>query len=56
MVYEKGVILILFVSLVSLSFASAWADNGSLYQEVNGCNLLNTTGANYVLTGNVTST
>ena len=53
---KKGIILILFVCLVSVSFISAWADNTSSYQEVDGCNLLNTTGANYVLTGNVTST
>ncbi len=53
---KKGIILILFVCLVSVSFISAWADNTSAYQEVDGCNLLNTTGANYVLTGNVTST
>src|SRR5574344_408473 len=49
--------IFVFVSLICLiGLASAWADNTSSYQEVDGCNLLNTTGANYVLTGNVSST
>ena len=53
---KKGLILCFFIFLFSLSGVFAWADNTSLYQEVDGCNLLNTTGATYVLTGNVTST
>ncbi len=50
----------LFVGLIfvflNINFVSAWADNGSLNQNVNGCNLLNTTNATYTLTQSITST
>ena len=49
-------ILIIVFGISFIGLASAWADNGNPTQNVDGCNLLNTTGATYTLTGNVSST
>ena len=46
----------LFFCIFLISFASAWADNSSLIQNVDGCNELNTTNATYILTSDVNST
>jgi hypothetical protein len=55
---KKGAFILVFILIFvsSLSGVLAWVDNSSLYQEVDGCNILNTTGANYKLIGNVSST
>jgi hypothetical protein len=47
---------ITIIFLASLGFLSAWADNTSLTQSVDGCNTLNTSNGTYTLTSNVTST
>ena len=49
---------IVFMFLVFLSFlsmASAWADNKSIVQKINGCNTLNTTNAVYTLNQSINS-
>ncbi len=51
----KNKILILFVCLflVNLGVVSAWSDNGTITQNVDGCNEINTTGATFTLTQNI---
>lgn len=52
---RKGRIGLVVVFVLFIGFVSAWDDNSSSYQEVDGCNVLNTTHATYVLTDNVSS-
>jgi parallel beta-helix repeat protein len=53
---RKIFLILLFTFVFFIGFASAWADNSSLIQNVNGCNLLNTSNATYTLTSSVSST
>lgn len=53
----KGVnylVVVLFVGIFMCGFISAWADNGSAVQNVDGCGEMNVTGGVYTLTGNLT--
>ena len=49
-----GLISLVFI-LFLIGFVSTWVDNGNSIQSVDGCNQLNTTGATYTLTSNVSS-
>ncbi|HOU79521.1 MAG TPA: hypothetical protein PKZ06_02340, partial [Candidatus Pacearchaeota archaeon] len=49
-----GLISLVFI-LFLIGFVSTWVDNGNSSQSVDGCNQLNTTGATYILTQNVSS-
>ena len=50
------IVLVFFVFVLFLiGFVSTWVDNGNSIQNVDGCNQLNTTGATYNLTQNVSS-
>ena len=52
---KKGVILFVFI-VFSISLTSAWADDGTLTQNVDGCNQMNTTNATYTFIQNVSTT
>jgi hypothetical protein len=41
--------------LLSLNLVSAWVDNGAATQNVDGCNIINTTNAVYTLTADISS-
>lgn len=55
MINFRALFCIGVVLFLGLSFASAWADDGNPTQNVDGCNTLNTTGATYTLTEDVSS-
>jgi len=51
-----SIFILLLLSMIEISFVSAWSDDSTLTQNVDGCNELNTTDAVYTLTQNVSST
>jgi len=55
---KKNLFYLIFLGifLINLSFVSAWSDDGSLIQTIDGCNELNTTNAIYTLSQSITTT
>jgi hypothetical protein len=51
----KKLFIFLFLGLFMFSFTSAWTDNGSAIQTLNGCGELSTANAKYELTQNISS-
>lgn len=52
---KRLIILSVLFGIFFIGGVCAWADDGNLTQNVDGCNVLNTTNATYTLTSDVNS-